>query len=293
MRISTTQFSLNPLEFAAEFWQRLEVLLIEAHQQQSELICLPEYFAVSYALKLAKNGNFRERLAAFTSHLPEFKVNLQTFSDQYKLAIVAGSVPVVENQKMFNRSFVFRPQVAPIHQDKIHMTRFETEEWKISPGRRQLNCFHWHGRLCAVVVCYDIEFARISQALVHAGVDLVLVPSCTDTEQGYWRVRHCAAARAIEGQLACVMSSTVQGDATYSEIDKHFGQGVVLSPCDGVFPPDGVLALGQLQVEGQITTQIDFAAIESLRQDGAVFNLHDAQKFLSDIELQIESKSAN
>ena len=48
----------------------------------------------------------------------------------------------------------------------------------------------------AVLICYDSEFPLLARAAVDAGAEVLLVPSCTDSLHGYWRVRLGAQARA-------------------------------------------------------------------------------------------------
>jgi predicted amidohydrolase len=122
-----------------------------------------------------------------------------------------------------------------------------------------------------------VEFPQLSRALVAADVDLLFVPSCTESFHGYWRVRHCAAARAVEGQLCAVVSSCVEGDPDYSEIDVHYGQGVILSPCDGTFPKAGLLAEGEAGDDDIVSTTIRLNDLRHLRTAGAVFNQHDVR----------------
>ncbi len=260
-----------------------------ARVEGAAAICFPEYFALSYGLLLETTGSFRERIRRFTNHVPEFNSRLQSLAQQYEMAIVGGTVPVVSDGQLLNRCHIIRPGYPIVHQDKIHMTRFEDEEWKVVGGARTLLAFHWRNVLCSVAICYDIEFPQISLALAEAGTQVVFVPSCTDTEHGYWRVRHSAAARAIENQVFIVMSSIVEGDTQHPEIDAHFGQGVILSPCDGSFPANGILAEGRVGHEGVTTQNSDMAQLTHIRHHGAVLNLRDARRGIRPIQVRIEA----
>lgn len=275
LNVSTTQFSLCPLDDPKDFWARVENLCRRAHAEFSTVLCLPEYFSASWILSLYESGSFRDRLCGLTAEMDQFLAPMRALSDQYTLCIIAGTVPIVVEGSLRNRSYVFRPRQPAIHQDKLHMTRFEAEEWRVSPGPRQLHCFDWMGTTCAVAICYDIEFPQVSMALAEAGVQVVMVPSCTEAAHGYWRVRHTAEARCIEGQMFAVMSSIVGGHPKYSEIDVHHGQGVILSPCDGRFPADGVLMSGDINREGLVSARLDLAELATIRKSGAVLNLRD------------------
>jgi len=52
------------------------------------------------------------------------------------------------------------------------------------------------------------------RGLAEAGAEIVLIPSCTERISGYHRVRTGAKARALENQIATVVSPTV-GDALW------------------------------------------------------------------------------
>jgi predicted amidohydrolase len=67
---------------------------------------------------------------------------------------VAGTIPVSENgsDKVYNESFLFSPNGGVGVQGKLHMTRFEHEDWKVSP-RSQLRVFETKfGELC-IAIC--------------------------------------------------------------------------------------------------------------------------------------------
>ena len=44
------------------------------------------------------------------------------------------------------------------------------------------------GRI-GILIGYDAEFPQIARAMVEAGAEVLLVPSCTETLRGYWQVR--------------------------------------------------------------------------------------------------------
>jgi predicted amidohydrolase len=211
MRVSTTQFSLQPIQEETHFWIRVEALLKQASLDQSDVVLFPEYFSLSWLLQRIRETTFRKNLERANELIPEFMDKFQAFAEQYKIAIVAGTVPVVEQNQIFNRSFIFRPGIAVLFQDKINMTRFENEEWQVASGKNNLNVFTLGDSLCAVTTCYDVEFPTVTALAGEQGVEVLFVPSCTEDIHGYWRVRHCAQARTIENQCYVVMSSIVGG----------------------------------------------------------------------------------
>lgn len=280
MIVATTQFSLKGLKKEYEFWKRVRKLCEAAKSKKADAILFPEYFSLSLVL-IGENGSmgFRQRLLASPAIESAFIHEFRSISDQLDLLIVAGTIPHVEGPSILNRSWIFVPGEAPLFQDKVNMTRFESEEWKIGPGKPSLQLFRHAGALCAVATCYDVEFPHYCAAAAQSRVDVLFVPSCTDDVHGYWRVRHCAQARAVENQCFVVMSSVVDGNPEYPEIAEHYGQGGIYSPCDTGFPEQGILKTGSKNREGLTIAKLDLAAIQRIRKNGTVLNLRDSSKF--------------
>ena len=128
-------------------------------------------------------------------------------------------------------------------QGKLHMTRFEPEEWKVSPGD-QLRVFEAAFGSFAVTICYDVEFPEIARVAARHGAHLLVVPSCTDDRQGFLRVRYCAQARAIENQMYVIHSCTVGSLPMVPAVSLNYGQASILTPSDFPFARDGILAEG-------------------------------------------------
>ena len=122
---------------------------------------------------------------------------------------------------------------------------------------------------------------RKAYAAVEAGAEVLLVPSCTETMHGYWRVRIGSQARALEGQCYAVHCPTV-GDVDWSPAmdhnrgaagiygppDRHAGQGFAM-------PEDGVLAIGDESAAQWVFADLDLNHVATLRADGGVLNARD------------------
>ncbi|MCB0411612.1 MAG: hypothetical protein KDD22_03755, partial [Bdellovibrionales bacterium] len=161
-------------------------------------------------------------------------------------------------------------------QVKLHMTRFEKEEWLISAGRR-LRIFETEFGKVAITICYDVEFPEIARVAAREGVRILVVPSCTDDRQGYLRVRYCAQARAIENQLFVVHSPTVGSLPMVPAISLNYGQASILTPSDFAFSRDGILAEGMPNQESMVIGDLDLSLIDRSRASGTVLPLRDSQ----------------
>ena len=276
MIVATTNFSLQRAASPEDFWRRFRVLTEQARDRGAEIVLFPEYFSLSWVL--AEGGRFGDRLFACADLEARFIEEARRAAAEFRLGVIAGTVPhVVSREEIRNRCWICLPGREPFCQDKVHMTRFETEEWKITGGAPELRVFHHAGAKCAVAVCYDVEFPSYGAAAANAGADVLFVPSCTDDVHGYWRVRHCAEARAIENQCFVVMSSIVEGDPRYPEVGAHYGRACVLSPCDVGFPDNGVLAEARANAEDVVEARLELRALQEIRRNGTVLNLRDSR----------------
>lgn len=275
MKVTSAQFSIRPLNSREEFWSRIEIRLKEAQGAGSDLIVFPEYFSLSWYL-FGESGNFRECILKNASLQEEFVTRFQLLCDKFKIAVVAGTNPFVEGNRIFNRSWIFRMNEAPLFQDKVNMTRFEAGEWNIQSGEKRFQSFQVKNTLCGVAICYDSEFPSYTASPAREGVEVLCVPTCTDDVYGYWRVRHCSQARTIENQCFVMTSSLVGGNPDWPEISYHYGAGLVACPSDIGFPAGGVLAESKPNEEMSVHAELDLKQLVEIRKNGTVLNLRDA-----------------
>ncbi|MEX0745937.1 MAG: nitrilase-related carbon-nitrogen hydrolase, partial [Phycisphaeraceae bacterium] len=160
-------------------------------------------------------------------------------------------------------------------QGKLHMTRFEKEEWIISPHSK-FKVFDTELGKVAITICYDVEFPELARAAARQGAYILIVPSCTDDRQGFLRVRYCAAARAIENQMYVIHSCTVGSLPQVPAVSMNYGQASVLSPSDFAFARDGIVAEGIPNQESMVIAELDLDRIRESRETGTVLPLRDS-----------------
>lgn len=266
-----------PVEALAD-WQayaaKLESWVAEAAAGGAALALFPEYGAMELAsLDPQTMGSLPGSLAFVASLLPQVDALHAQLAARFGLHIVAASAPAREaDGRYVNRARLFTPQGAIGAADKQIMTRFEREQWGVSSGN-PLPLFETALGRIGVLICYDSEFPLLARALVQAGAELLLVPSCTDSLHGFWRVRIAAQARALEGQCYVAQSPTV-GTAPWSPaIDENHGAAAIVGPPDGPFPDDGIVAQGQVDTSGWTFAEIDLTRVRQLRENGGVLNV--------------------
>lgn len=271
--IAAAQYPIEALGDWAAYQTKLTDWVEAAVAGGAALAVFPEYGAMELAsLNPATMGDLAGSLASVAALLPQVDALHAQLATRHGLHILAASAPCeTEAGHYVNRARLFAPNGKIGVQDKLIMTRFEREEWGVSPGR-VLRLFDTALGKIGVNICYDSEFPLLARAQVEAGMELLLVPSCTEALHGYWRVRHGAQARALEGQCYAVHSPTV-GQADWSPaVDSNRGAAAVYGPPDRGFPDDGVLALGALDQPQWLFATIDLNQVAQLRADGGVLN---------------------
>jgi predicted amidohydrolase len=256
------------------FIARIERLAAEAGLQGAELLVLPEYFSMVLAGAEIKSPDIAAELTYVVDRAAELITALVEIAKRHKLHILAGSVPMRDGAKIYNRAPFIAPSGTVAYQDKQAMTRFEAEEWGIAGGEGPKVFETSLGRI-GVSICYDSEFPLHVRAQVAAGAKLILVPSCTSTPAGFNRVRLSARARAVENQCYTAMVPLVGTASWAGSIDTNIGHCALFTPCDEGFPDDGVAAAGPLNEPGLIFADVNFAAIDIVRANGNVLNHRD------------------
>ena len=185
--------------------------------------------------------------------------------------LVYGNSMPGPNSRPVNRATLYGPGGILGHQDKQIMTRFERETWFVAPGDG-LTLFDTPlGRL-GVITCYDSEFPLLARALVEAGAEILLAPSCTDSLRGFTRVRVGSMARALENQCVVVHAPTVGLCDFCPAVDENVGSAAIYGPPDLGFPETGIFAQTPLNEPGWAIATVDRAAIAEVRRAGGVLN---------------------
>ncbi|SMX27637.1 (R)-stereoselective amidase [Pelagimonas phthalicica] len=273
MKIATAAYPMEVLADWEAYTEKLTAWVREAADNGADLLVFPEYGAMELATLSGAEiaADLEASLKAVAGYLPAADRLHAALAQRFKVHILAASAPVFadDEARPVNRARLFAPSGEMVAQDKQIMTRFEREIWHVDAGE-QLQVFDTALGKIGILICYDSEFPLLGRALSEA--DILLVPSCTDTLAGYWRVRIGAMARALENQCVCVMASTV-GDCDWSPaVDENVGAGGVFGPPDAGFPDTGILALGELNTPGWTYAEVSLTNVRQARETGAQFN---------------------
>jgi predicted amidohydrolase len=277
LKIAAAQYDISFLED----WQAYRIKIISwvdaAKAQGVNLLVFPEYFSMELASLFGKEvySSLSLQLISLQTLHKDFFEFFQELARHNQCYIQAGTFPVaIETGVYINRAYLFYPDGTVDFQDKLVMTRFEKEQWLISPGD-DLKVFETEFGIIAINICYDSEFPLIARKQVEMGANLILVPSCTDTIAGFHRVKIGCQARALENQCYVAQACLV-GNAEWSEaVDVNIGVGGIYTPVDRGFPQDGILISGEMNAVQWVIGELDLSACTKVREQGQVLNYQD------------------
>lgn len=282
MKIAAAAYPLDYFDDFAAYAAKITSWVAEAAAQGGELLVFPEYGA----MELGSLGGraVAADLEACLHEVARWKPQVDALhcdlAARHGLHILGASGPVfLQGQpRPVNRATFYGPSGILGHQDKQIMTRFERETWFVDPGQG-LTLFDTPLGRIGVVICYDSEFPLLARALVEAGAEILLAPSCTDTFRGFTRVRVGAMARALENQCVVVHAPTVGLCDFCPAVDENIGSAAIYGPPDAGFPENGIFAETPLNTPGWAFAEVSRDAIAEVRRNGGVLNhLHWAEQ---------------
>lgn len=198
-------------------------------KQRPLLVVLPECFALFDAgataqLEFAQDGRYQQVLT-----------QLSQWCLEYKIWMVAGTVPIPCDEKFYAASLVFDDTGRNIAQyNKIHLFDVEiddgTKSYRESTyteyGQQLVVVDSPFGKL-GVAVCYDIRFPGLFSAMSELGAEVVAIPAAFTVPTGLAHWQPLLQARAIENQIFVVAAATV---GQHDNGRETYGHSMVIDP---------------------------------------------------------------
>jgi len=271
VKIAAACYPIDRFEGFLGFVEKADAWVREAAAEGAELLVFPEYAAMELAAVPGARvaGDLGGSMWAVSRLLPEYWELMAALARRHGVHILTGSGPRRDAGRWVNRAMFVTPAGGRQPHDKQILTRWERDRMGLAAGRPLTVMETALGRI-AVLICYDAEFPLLARAVVEAGAEILLVPSQTEAEDGFNRVRVGARARALEGQCIAVQAPT-QGRAPWSALlDENRGAAGIYGPPDRGFPPNGVIAQGRMNIPGWVIAEVDLADLRTAREDGNV-----------------------
>ena len=192
MRLSLIQITVGP-QIEKNF-EKVDKFINQALSFNPNLILLPECFLFL--------SNFK-KFSFSMDH--EYILHYKNFAKQNKINLLLGSLPILDNDKVYNRSVLINHEGSiASYYDKIHMFDVilkNNEVYKESDtytSGSSLKIMEIDGQLMGHSICYDLRFPKLYRELSKKSCKAIVVPSAFTytTGKAHW---HCLLrARAIE-----------------------------------------------------------------------------------------------
>ncbi|WP_373019613.1 carbon-nitrogen hydrolase family protein [Thiomicrorhabdus sp.] len=279
-KVAAAQYDIGFFQHWDDYAAKLESWIASATAKEAQLLVFPEYGSMELASLFDETvyRDLNKQLHEMQALYQDVQALHLSLARQHDCIILGASFPLqLADGRFRNRATLYGPEGILGYQDKLIMTRFENEQWLVTAGK-EIQVIPTDLGMIGINICYDSEFPLIAQQQVRAGADLILVPSCTDTDAGFHRVRVGCQARALENQCYVVQSPTA-GEAPWSEaVDVNTGLASIYTPIDYGFPSNGILAEGEAQTSQWVFAELDLAKAREIRNSGQVFNYRDWPK---------------
>jgi predicted amidohydrolase len=258
MRVAAAAFPLADFASPAAWVARFRAQVRTAADAGADLVLFPEYVTASLL-------GFDSQWSAWDGLWQE---TVRTCAREHGLLVVGGTHLVSTPEGRRNRCLLGWPDGTSAYQDKLQPTPWE-RRWDLSPTR-DIQLFRHAGAVLAVPICYDVEFPEGVRAAVAAGAEVLLVPSWTDDDHGFWRVRHCAQARCIENVVYAVHAPLVGTLTQPPDFEQACGAAGILTPCDIGHPRQGLAADGGWNQAVTVVADLDLDRLRRMRSGGTV-----------------------
>lgn len=276
LTVASAQYPIDEPATQGDWRAKIAYWVAKGAETGAEILVFPEYAAIEQAATFGRevSGNLEATLKVVADLERERVAFHAELAAKHKVHILVGSGPVRRGDGCYvNAAQLITPEGSIGLQEKHIMTPFECN-WGIAPGGA-LRVFETSLGRIGITICYDSEFPLLARAMAEAGAELLLVPSCTERVSGFHRVRTASRARALENQIATVLSTTV-GDAVWSPaVDYNSGAAGIYVPSEQSISDDGTLAEGPLNAPQWVSATIDMQRLHELRTSGEMRNYVD------------------
>lgn len=273
VRIGAVQYQMRTVADFDEFARQAEYFVDVAGDYQCDFLLFPELFTTQLlsCMKPERPGLAARQLATYTPQYLEFFASMAI---KYDTNIIGGSQFVVEDDTLYNVSFLFGRDGSIGRQSKLHITPSERRWWGVTGGDT-LEIFDTDCGPVSIQICYDCEFPELGRLAASRGANIIFVPFNTDSRAGYLRVRNCAAARCIENHVYTAIAGCTGNLPFVDNADIHYAQSAILTPSDVMFARDGISGESNPNIETVIIQDVDLELLRRHRATGSVQNWRD------------------
>lgn len=281
VRLGLIQWQMRSFNDIGSMFEQIEFFVDAVSGYQSDFVLFPELFN---APLMAEFNHLPESdaIRKLAIHTDAIRDQFQEYAISYNINIITGSMPLMENNKLYNVGFLCRRDGTTETYRKVHITPNELSYWGMVGGDK-IQTFDTDCGKIGVLICYDVEFPELSRLMADDGLQILFVPFLTDTQNGFTRVQNCARARAIENECYVAIAGCVGNLPKVNNMDIQFAQSAVFTPADFPFPTNGIKAEATPNTEMTLIADVDLDLLKELHNFGSVRILKDRRTDLYEL----------
>jgi len=283
IRIGLVQWQMRLFPDIEAFYEQVEFFVDAVSGYKSDFIMFPEFFNTPL-LQPYNHLPEMEAMRKLADQTAEIVERIQSYALSYNVNIISGSMPVIENNKLYNVTYLCHRSGKTDEYRKIHITPNEQKYYGMVGGDK-IKVFDTDCGKIGILICYDVEFPELSRIYADQGMQILFVPFLTDTQNGYTRVRRCAQARAIENECYVAIAGCVGNLPKVNNMDIQFAQSAVFTPSDFAFPTNAVKAETTPNTEMMLVVDVDLHLLDEIHNFGTVRILKDRRTDLYEVRL--------
>lgn len=231
-------------------------LIEKVSKEGADIAVFPEMFCCPY-----DNSCFREY--GEEEGGPAF-VAMSNAARENGIYIVAGTMPELVGDKIYNTSYVFDRIGKKIAKHrKMHLFDIDVEGGQrfkesdtLSPGK-DVTVFETEFCKIGLAVCYDIRFPELSRLMAMDGAEVIIIPGAFNMTTGpaHWELHF--RARALDNQVYTIGVSPARDmEASYHS----YGNSIAASPW-------GSVLCRMDEKEGYVIQEIDTDYVKKVRNE--------------------------
>lgn len=234
MKIKIAVCQLRTELLQEETMKKAEGMVREAARQGADFVVLPEMFNCPYSKeyfrKYASLGH-KEAVQAMASWAKELGIYL-----------VGGSVPELEEGKIYNTCFVFDRQGKQIARHrKVHLFDVDIpgmrfmESATFAPGE-EITVFDTEYGKMGAAICFDVRFPELFRAMAVRGAQVVFLPAQFNMATGPAHWEMTLRSRAVDNEIFMVAAAAARYEGFNYECWGHSmvvdPYGIILNSCE-------------------------------------------------------------
>jgi predicted amidohydrolase/ribosomal protein S18 acetylase RimI-like enzyme len=263
VRVAAIQYRLKEIHSFDDFAAQCEYYVDASSKVRSDFVVFPENLNMQLLSFLGETVPSKQ--VRKTAEYQEKYIQLFTdLAIRYSINIIAGSQLVVENDSLYSAAYLFRRNGTIDKQYKLHVSTDERKWWGLQPGKG-VRTFDTDCGKIAIFTGYDVQFPELARIAVDKGAQIIFTPFSVTDQQGYWRVRYCSQARAVENQVFTVMAGMVGNLSHVHHLNTQYAQSGIFTPVDFSFPNQGIVAECGANIETMVVGEVDLGVLQRYR----------------------------